>query len=411
MNHLQRQLQQKLDHRRRISKLRRLVINPTDGIDFSSNDFLGLSHSTLFKQNLLNEMAKSSHVLGSTGSRLLDGNSAYCEWLERKIAQFHHSPAALIFNSGFDANTALFSTLPQPGDIVLYDEFIHASVHEGMRLSRAEQCVPFRHSNVDDLERLLKRYTSNTSVKNHKNIFVALETVYSMDGDIAPLEKIVDLLKRFWPNRENGFIIVDEAHSTGVFGEKGRGIICELGLEQEIFARLHTFGKALASHGAVVLGSNTLREYLINYARPLIYSTFMPFSTLISIRCAYDLLEQGQTLHLQQHVKELVERFRKKIELPVGTLLPSVTPIQGIVLNGNEAVRSLSKYLNENGCIVKPICSPTVPSGKERVRICLHGHNTTEDLDKLINHIHSYFRERSSISSLPKAVNKKMSKL
>ncbi|KAG1446574.1 hypothetical protein G6F46_011851 [Rhizopus delemar] len=386
---LQDQLKATLEKRRHISKLRKLVVNPIDAVDFSSNDFLGLSHSSIFREKYLCELSLLPTILGSTGSRLLDGNSVFTEDLEKRIAGFHKSESALIFNSGFDANASLFSTLPQHGDIILYDELIHASVHEGMRVSRAAKKIPFLHSNVEDFERVLSEVAKQYP---EKNIFIAVETVYSMDGDIAPLTEIVSVLRKYWPNKENGYIIVDEAHSTGVYGELGRGIVCELGLEDEVFARLHTFGKALASTGAAVLGSYVLREYLINYARPLIYSTFMPFNCLVSIKCAYDMLENGQTISIQEHLHNITKRFRETVRLPVGTLLPSSSPIQGIVLSGNAPVRALSSYLNSKRFIVKPICSPTVPKGQERVRICLHGHNTIKEVDGLVEEIHKFFQ-------------------
>lgn len=325
------QLKATLTRREEIAKLRRLVVNPPTAIDFSSNDFLGLTQNSILRERYLNELQQLDRVLGSTGSRLLDGNSQYAIDLETKIATFHGAETALLFNSGFDANAGFFATVPQKGDIIIYDELIHASVHEGMRMSRAARCIPFKHSDVNDLNRILMDLGETTS-----NVFVALETVYSMDGDVAPLPQIVDTLKKYWPNRENGHIVVDEvngtpntlyithllipicysqAHSTGVYGNNGRGVVAQFGLEDEIFARLHTFGKALASNGgnitketytfeeaylylsiAVILGSNILREYLINYARPLIYSTFMSFSSLASIKCAYDMLASGETI-------------------------------------------------------------------------------------------------------------------
>ncbi|CAO0792718.1 unnamed protein product [Mucor circinelloides] len=396
MSTLEQQLEATLKKRRQISKIRRLVVNPSDAIDFSSNDFLGLSHSNHFKTAYIKELHQLPTVLGSTGSRLLDGNSAYCEQLEKKIAKFHNSETALIFNSGFDANAGLFSTVPQRGDIIVYDELIHASVHEGMRMSRAAKCIPFLHSNVQDFERIIQTVIAEYP---GKNVFVAVETVYSMDGDVAPLNELVAVLQKYWPHKENGHIIVDEAHSTGVYGDQGRGVISQLGLENEIFARLHTFGKALASNGAAVLGSETLRQYLINYARPLIYSTFMSYSSLASIKCAYDVLENGDTIPIQKHVHDITQRFRDTIRLPSGTLLPSSSPIQGVVLNGNASVRALASYLNSKGFIVKPICSPTVPIGQERVRICLHGHNTMDQVDSLVDEIHQFFQISPSSSS------------
>ncbi|KAI9247201.1 pyridoxal phosphate-dependent transferase [Phascolomyces articulosus] len=391
MGQLEKQLASVLNKRQQIAKRRQLVVNSPTAIDFSSNDFLGLAQNTALRQRYLNELESMETILGSTGSRLLDGNSQYAFDLERQIAQFHRADTALLFNSGFDANTGLLSTLPQKGDIVIYDELIHASVHEGMRVSRAGRLIPFKHSNVTDLDRVLTEIGSTD-----KNVFIAVETVYSMDGDVVPLVEIVQLLRKYWPKKENGYIIVDEAHATGVYGENGRGVVCQLGLEKEIFARLHTFGKSLASNGAAVLGSNTLRDYLINYARPLIYSTFMSFNSLASVKCAYDILECGETQEIQTHLHNITRQFREAIQLPTGTLLPSDSPIQGIVLNGNAPVRALAGYLNKRGFIVKPICSPTVPKGQERVRICLHGHNTAEQVDALVASVHQFFNVQKS---------------
>ncbi|KAG4066579.1 hypothetical protein HA402_007215 [Bradysia odoriphaga] len=243
---LEQQLTNSLCAREKDFRLRRLVLDDSDRIDFSSNDFLGLSRSLKMRNDYLNELNSMPQILGSTGSRLLTANSAYVEDLEQYLATFHRAPSALIFNSGFDANYSLFSTIPQQGDIILYDELIHASVHEGMRHSRAGRLIPFSHSNISNLKRHID------ALKNTKqNIFVSVETVYSMDGDMAPLTGIVTLLRSYWPNGENGHLIVDEAHGTGVFGDHGRGVVQQLNLQDKIFARLHTFGKALASNGGI----------------------------------------------------------------------------------------------------------------------------------------------------------------
>lgn len=215
MTRLDDQLQEALTKRQRIAKLRRLVVNPDDAIDFSSNDFLGLSQSPLLRQQYLDELATLDRVLGSTGSRLLDGNSQYAVDLESQIARFHGAEMALLFNSGFDANTGLFSTVPQKGDIIVYDELVHASVHEGMRASRAGRRIPFKHSDVNDLDRVLKELRH---LRNEKNVFIAVETVYSMDGDIAPLKEMIGVLRKYWPQRENGYVIVDEASKKSWIG-------------------------------------------------------------------------------------------------------------------------------------------------------------------------------------------------
>lgn len=243
-----------LDKRQANNGRRRLSIAPFGSIDFSSNDFLSLSQSCTLRKAYLEEFAKASQVpLGSGGSRLLDGNSLYAERLEKDIASFHNAPSGLLFNSGFDANAGLFSCIPQVGDFVVYDEFIHASVHEGMRLSRAEKCLPFKHNCVKDFGGIIKRLVAQDEKMKTgaTNVFVAVETVYSMDGDVAPITEILDIIDAYLP-KGNGHLIVDEAHATGVYGDAGRGLICHLGVEDRVFARLHTFGKALSCGGGTI---------------------------------------------------------------------------------------------------------------------------------------------------------------
>ena len=238
--------------------------------------------------------------------------------MEKEIATFHGASDGLLFNSGFDANSGFFACVPQPGDLILHDEYIHASVHEGMRLSRAGACVSFAHNSIQDLKTKLKEHIKQDSLikTGVRNVFVAIESLYSMDGDLAPIAEIVGLVESLLPEG-NGHIVVDEAHSNGIYGFQGRGIVCNLGLENRIFARLHTFGKGLACNGgksdglliwnemltdeAIMLCSALTREYLINYARPLIYSTAMSFPSLAAIKVVYSLMKQGRT----QPVKSL----------------------------------------------------------------------------------------------------------
>ncbi len=253
-NYLSKSMNALLEKREAQSARRRLTILPPDSVDFSSNDFLSLAHSPLLRSSFLAEVSRASGIpLGSRGSRLLDGNSAYAEDIERDIAAFHNAPAGLLFNSGYDANTALFSCIPQPGDVIIYDEYIHASVHEGMRLSRAALCVSFGHNSVHGFEKTLAAVIAKDGLvrAGTRNVFVALETVYSMDGDVAPIRAFLEVVERALPHG-NGHFIVDEAHSTGVYGLYGRGFLCDLGLEDRILARLHTFGKALSSGGGIV---------------------------------------------------------------------------------------------------------------------------------------------------------------
>lgn len=239
-----------LEQRRAKSTLRRLTLPSANQIDFSSNDFLSLSTSSQLKTEFLNELQLLDPPQGSGGSRLLDGNSTCAEELENDIAKFHGAEAGLLFNSGFDANAGFFSCVPQPDDWVVYDEYIHASVHDGMRLSRAKGRIAFSHNSIGDLGRILEKIKKEQTMTEHKrgNVIVAVESIYSMDGDVSPLQDIVDTVEEII-GADTGYVVVDEAHSTGVLGPEGRGLVCELGLENRIFARLHTFGKALASNG------------------------------------------------------------------------------------------------------------------------------------------------------------------
>lgn len=400
-------MQHLLDRRHEKSTLRNLTLPKPGQIDFSSNDFLSLSKSDRLKDGYLTELQASNLPLGSGGSRLLDGNSAYAEALERDIASFHGAEAGLLWNSGFDANAGFFSCVPQPGDVIVFDELVHASVHDGMRLSRAAQTVPFLHNSVADLRRVLQEMAELPSTRN---VFIAVESIYSMDGDVAPLRMIVDTVKETL-GAERGHIVIDEAHSTGVMGFEGRGLVCELGLETDIFARLHTFGKALAGNGggflqlatvprsqadqvlAILLGSELLRHYLINYARPLIYTTFLSYPSLALIRASYDILRSGGTVPLQSHLHDLTEFLFEALQKLHTTSaaardllsIPSACPQSPIFAVQLRRPRALAEYLQGKGMMVRAVVSPTVPLGTERVRVCLHAGNTTREVKDLIS--------------------------
>ena len=353
------------------------TLHPThDLVDFCSNDYLGFARSKELKQLLASELGVLSleHGTGSTGSRLLTGNSQYAEDLEKFIAEYHKAEAGLIFNSGYAANTGLISSVARKDDIILYDELSHASIYDGVRLSKADS-FPFRHNDIVHLEERLKFFRSANS---EATIFVIAESVYSMDGDFAPLIDIVSLCEDY-----NAKLIVDEAHATGIFGKKGEGKVVELGLESTIFARIHTFGKALGCHGAIVLGSEELRNYLINFARPFIYTTALPIHSLAAIRSAYNLLLKSNNSILK--INDLFSLFILKVkENKVPGFLTSFSPIQSIILEGNNEVKEIAELVQKDGYDVRPILSPTVPKGKERIRICLHEFNTEEQISGLL---------------------------
>ncbi|CAD6505398.1 BgTH12-00889 [Blumeria graminis f. sp. triticale] len=387
-----------LASRRKNSALRSLHTSPSSSIDFSSNDFLSLSTSPLLRHtylDALNRTTPSEFRLGSGGSRLLDGNSNFAEELEVDLAEFHGGKSALLFNSGFDANSGFFSCVPQRGDVVIHDAYIHASVHEGLKCSRASHVSSFAHNSLVDLKRKLQEFSQLDSdiATGKKNVFVAVESLYSMDGDLAPLREIVDLMEEMFP-MANGHVIVDEAHSNGLYGEDGRGIICHLGLEDRVLARLHTFGKAMACNGAAIICDPLLREYLINYARPLIYSTSMSFPSLVAIRSVYTMMKRGVTRPLVTHLHELISYLFKQLSSlsvlmihpqtkEVLLRLPREPPPSPIFSLLTPKPRNLAAHFQAAGLVVRPIVPPTVPQGTERVRICLHAGNTFAEVNKL----------------------------
>ena len=278
--------------------LRKLTTNyPV--VDFCSNDYLGFSKLGLLSKKL--ETSKQETIYGSTGSRLISGNSLFIEDAEKQIALFHHAESALIFNSGYDANLGLLSSIPQKEDLILFDELVHASIHDGMRLGLAKN-YKFKHNDVESLKDLVQRHQ-----KNFKNIYVVVESVYSMDGDTAPLIEIADFIKPF----ENIFLIVDEAHAIGVFGNQGRGLCNALGIEKKCFARVYTYGKAMGCHGAVIVGSEVLRKYLVNFSRSFIYTTALSNHSISAILNAYQLLiETDQKDVLQNNIPISIQKHR-----------------------------------------------------------------------------------------------------
>lgn len=369
MDSIHRHLEQKLKERISENRYRRLPGNQ-DLVDFCSNDYLGLARSLDLKNKINEEVNRHPDLpTGATGSRLLSGNSTYIEHLEEEIALFHRAEAGLLFNSGYTANLGLFSAIAGRGDTVICDELAHASIIDGIRLSGANRYT-FRHNDLNSLEQKLKQAEKGTG-----RIFIAVESVYSMDGDRAPLPGLVSLAEEY-----DAGLIVDEAHAGGVFGKCGRGLVSDADLEARVFARVFTFGKALGSHGAIVAGSRVLKEYLVNYARSLIYTTALPFHNLAAVKCAYELLIAQPAI--QNKLMEKIALFRQlnrtnpRINLTDG-------PIQTLAVPGDQAAQEMAKKLQEAGLDVRAIRSPSVPAGKERLRICLHAFNSEEEIGRL----------------------------
>ena len=290
MARLPNSLTDKLAARRSANTLRSLTAAQAL-MDFSSNDYLGLAR----RQDLYeaaSELLQESDMLqnGSTGSRLLTGHNRLFDLAESEIAKFHSAESALLFNSGYDANLGFFEAVPQREDVVFYDEYVHASIRDGIRLGKYRS-LKFRHNDLDDLRRLIVNYLESEQFRTGSSLFAVTESVFSMDGDSPDLESLVQLTEEL-----NCHLVVDEAHALGVFGPQGSGRIQESGLQDRVFARITTFGKALGCHGAAVLGSVQLRDYLLNFARSLIYSTALSPHSLAALTTAHRLLnsEAGQ---------------------------------------------------------------------------------------------------------------------
>lgn len=357
-------LEKKLQERKEANALRSL--SQVDGkIDFCSNDYLGIVKNRLIEKNIPHNL---SH--GSTGSRLLAGNYPLIEEMEKKLATFHDAESGLIFNSGFDANLGLLSAVALKGDAIIYDQLSHASIRDGIRLSWAAS-FSFRHNDLQDLEKKL-----DAAKKTSQTLFVVTESVFSMDGDYAPLQEIVQLCETYQAS-----LIVDEAHATGVVGPRGAGLVQLLDLQKKCFARVHTFGKACGVHGAIVLGSERLKNYLINFCRPFIYSTALSPAAAAAIGVSYETFPAMDSE--RKHIKQLITQFQTA-ELPY-QILPSETPIQIVIIPGNEAVKRIATKLQAAKFDVRPILYPTVPKGEERLRIVLHAFNTMEEVTQLLD--------------------------
>ncbi|GAA4318068.1 8-amino-7-oxononanoate synthase [Compostibacter hankyongensis] len=363
-----------LQQRQSEDALRTLRRPAAEQVDFCSNDYLGLARDMTFQETIADAVSRHGLSHGSGGSRLLAGNYALAEETEAQIAQFHQAEAALVFNSGYDANVGLFSSLPHRGDIVLYDRLIHASIRDGIRLSPA-RAFAFAHNDAAHLEQRLKKLSGR--------VFVAVESIYSMDGDRAPLEAIAEVCGRY-----GAHLIVDEAHATGVVGDKGEGLVQQLGLQERCLARVHTFGKALGVHGAAVTGSRSLRYYLLNFARSFIYTTALPPAAMAGVQLAYNRFPEMRTE--REQLSRLMAQF-DRAALPCAHR-GALTPIQGIIVPGNAAVKRLATALQSTGMDVRPVLSPTVPAGSERLRVVLHSFNTLAEVERLTATLQQYLK-------------------
>ena len=371
-------LQQKLNLRTETNALRKLPM-PINGIDFSSNDYLGFAkNEEIFEATHQYLVENKIKVNGATGSRLISGNHNLYEITEKYIAAFHQAEAALIFNSGYDANVGFFSAVPQRNDVILYDELCHASIRDGIQMSHAKS-YKFQHNDYEDLETKIAKLQTPNSVQ--QTIYIVTESVFSMDGDTPNMETLVQLSEKY-----QALLVVDEAHALGVFGEKGEGVIQSQQLQDKVFARIMTFGKGLGCHGAAILGNTDLIEYLVNFARSFIYTTGLSPHSVATILVAYQNLNQSVELY---KLKENITFFNQQKQLlgikPL--FVYSKSAIHSAILPGNDKVKKIASQLQEKGFEVKAILSPTVPEGQERLRFCLHSYTTESEMKNVLDEL------------------------
>lgn len=375
---LPQNLQQKLLLREEANALRVLPISKNN-IDFSSNDYLGFAkNEDIFDATHQYLVDHNIKINGATGSRLISGNHDLYAVAENYISEFHHSEAALIFNSGYDANVGFFSAVPQRNDIILYDELCHASIRDGIQMSHAKS-YKFQHNDYEDLERLLQKLTLANS--QSPTIYIVTESVFSMDGDAPNMETLVSVSDKF-----KGLLVVDEAHALGVFGDKGEGLVQSHQLQNKIFARIMTYGKGLGCHGAAILGSASLKAYLVNFARSFIYTTGLSPHAVATILIAYQNLNSSAEL---QKLKDVISIFNQQKQLlglkPM--FVYSKSAIHSAIIPGNNKVKQIAAQLQEKGFEVKAILSPTVPEGQERLRFCLHSFNSEKEMQEVLTEL------------------------
>ncbi|WP_116040152.1 aminotransferase class I/II-fold pyridoxal phosphate-dependent enzyme [Seonamhaeicola aphaedonensis] len=366
-----KKLEDKLNHRKVNNALRTLK-NQNNLIDFSSNDYLGFAKNhTIFDNAHYYLTGHNIKQNGATGSRLLSGNHSLYPVVESILTNVHNSEAALIFNSGYNANVGFFSSVPQKDDIIIYDELSHASIRDGIALSHAK-AYKFKHNNLEHLSEMLKR------VQHDNDTYVVTESVFSMDGDSPELVKLSELCRK-----HNAYLVVDEAHAVGVFGNNGEGLVQHLKLENYVFARLATFGKALGCHGAAILGNEQLKQYLINFSRSFIYTTGLPPHALATIQSAYsEMSVTDQRRKLLQNIVYFKNGIlNNKLH---DVFIESHSAIHCCIISGNENVKFISEKLQSKGFDVKPILSPTVPDGQERLRFCLHSYNSEKEIMEVL---------------------------
>ncbi|MCT4664462.1 MAG: aminotransferase class I/II-fold pyridoxal phosphate-dependent enzyme [Flavobacteriales bacterium] len=365
--------QEALEKRKKLGGFRSLTLQDKR-LDFTSNDYLSLQKNQDWKQFLRSHINDKLIWESSCSSRLISGESEIKKNAEDYFSSFYGSDTALFFNSGYTANIGVISSLAHRNDTLIYDQLSHASIREGIQLSPAKS-YGFKHNDLTDLEKKLK------IGKGQK--YVIVESVYSMDGDLAPLEKILKLC-----NQYQAYLIVDEAHSSGIFGFEGQGLCFELGIHHQVFARIMTFGKGVSASGAVVLSSRVFRSYLINFSRAFIYTTAPSDFMVLKAQKSVEFIAQNpQLIHLlKEKIQFLQDLFKKNL----GIHLKQESPIFPLLFQNNQKIAQFEEALEKQDFALKKILPPTVPEGSERLRISLQAHHEYQDLESLIRFLGNF---------------------
>ena len=340
-------------------------------LNLSSNDYMGIgADAALWQAFLTEESQRNDFGGGSCSSRLLTGNHLAYDSLENKLAAWYGTESALVFDSGYHANIGILPALAGSKDLVLADKLVHASLIDGIRLSSAE-CIRFRHNDFEQLESILEKRRGE-----FEEVFIVTESMFSMDGDLPDLHKLVELKKKY-----DCLLYLDEAHALGVRGKGGLGLAEEKGILPDVDLLVGTFGKAVASQGAFVVCAAVLREYLVNTMRPLIFSTALP---PVSVRWTEFVMERLIGLNDERkHLSGISARLRDSLA-SVGLKTAGEGHIVPLVVGNNTKAVRLSEYLQDNGFFVLPIRRPTVPAGSERLRFSLTAKITAKQIDRLI---------------------------
>jgi 8-amino-7-oxononanoate synthase len=356
-----------------------------EGINFCSNDYLGLAEDPRLKHAVLDAVERAARI-GGTGSRLLSGHDPAWDELEEEFATFAGTEAAVYFANGYAANLGLLSAVLDKDDLVFSDALNHASLIDGIRLSGARRVI-YAHLDLNALENVLRARKNEPCRK-----VIVTESVFSMDGDVADLSAIQDLALRYGAS-----LVVDEAHATAVHGPSGAGIVADAGLTKEVLAVVHTCGKALASAGGFVCGSKVLRDFLINHARTLIFSTAMPAYFAEQIRAA---LQLAKTMNREREL--LLENSRSLaafLRADGWDLSGTASQVIPIVLGSNEDALAVAHFLRERGFAIRAIRPPTVPLGRARLRLSLTARISATELQRLRECLKAWQASRMALSS------------